>query len=296
MMAASSSLPGAEARTLREMITQGRTVWMAGAYDGLSARLIAQAGFKAVCTTGYGISGSHLGRPDVEVYTMTENLAVVSNMVEAIRGVPLVTDCDTGYGGVVNVHRTMRRFEQAGVAGMIFEDQRSPKHCPCLPGPVDLVSIEEGAAKIRAAVEARLNPDTVIVARTDSMTMDECIARAKAYAAAGADLVQPISSCVKSLADLRALREAVGKPLSIQLLNWLETDLTPADVESVAAFATYPLVPLMTATRALQENLAALAQQHSSKTLPRPRTSMDEFKGLIGYDDVVALQGKCVRI
>ncbi|MBC7602322.1 MAG: isocitrate lyase/PEP mutase family protein [Ramlibacter sp.] len=285
---------GAEARTLRRMMAEGRTVWMAGAYDGLSARLIAQAGFKAVCTTGYGISGSHLGKPDVEAYTMTENLAVVSAMVEAVRGVPLVTDCDTGYGGVVNVHRTMRLFEKAGVAGMIFEDQRSPKHCPCLPGPVDLVSLEEGEAKIRAACEARLNPDTVIVARSDARTMDECIARLKAYAAAGADVVQPVSGCVKSLADIRTLKEAVGKPVSLQLLNWLETDLTTADIESVASLATYPLVALMTATKALQDNLAVLAHSHSSKSLPRERVSMDDFAGLIGFGDVVALQEKCL--
>jgi 2-methylisocitrate lyase-like PEP mutase family enzyme len=284
---------GEAARLMRSMMAEGKTVWMAGAYDSLSARLIVQAGFKAVCTTGYGISGSHLGSPDVEAYTMTENLAVSSAIVEAVRGVPVVTDCDTGYGGIVNVHRTMRQFEKAGVAGMIFEDQRSPKHCPCLPGAVELVSIEEGQAKIRAAVQARLNPDTVIIARTDARTMKECIARAKAYAEAGADLVQPVSGCVKSLTDLRALREAVGKPLSLQLLNWLETDLSPEDVESVAAFATYPLVPLMTATKALQENLAMLATKHSSQALPRPRISMDEFKDIIGYEDVIALQGIC---
>lgn len=289
MMATRPSF-GAEARALRELMAQGRTLWMAGAYDGLSARLIAQAGFQAVCTTGYGISGSHLGRPDVEVYTMTENLAVCSAIVEAVRGVPLVADCDTGYGGIVNVHRTMRLFEKAGVAGMIFEDQRSPKHCPCLPGPVELVPLEEGQAKIRAACGARLDPNTVIVARTDAMAMDECIARAKAYAAAGADVVQAISGCVRSLDDLRALRDAVGKPVSVQILNWIETDLTPEDIESVATFATYPLLPLLTATRALQENLAALARTHSSRALPRPRATMDEFSALIGYADVVALQ------
>lgn len=284
---------GEEARSLRAMLAAGRTVWMAGAYDALSARLIAQAGFKAVCTTGYGISASHLGRPDVEAYSMTENLAVSSAIVEAVRGVPVVTDCDTGYGGIVNVHRTVRLFEKAGVAAMILEDQRSPKHCPCLPGPVELISVEEGAAKIRAACDARLNPDTIIIARTDAMTMQECITRAKAYAAAGADVVQPISGCVKSLADLKAIREATGKPLSIQLLNWLETDLQPEEVESVAAFATYPLVPLMTATKALQDNLAALARKHSTRELPHERTSMDAFKTVVGYEEVVALQERC---
>src|SRR5262249_39097816 len=107
-----TNIPGQEAATLRAHLNSGRTLWMAGAYDGLSARLIAQAGFQGVCTTGYGISGSHLGRPDVEIYSMTENLAVSSAIVEAVRGTPVVTDCDTGYGGIVNVHRTMRLFEK----------------------------------------------------------------------------------------------------------------------------------------------------------------------------------------
>jgi hypothetical protein len=103
-----------------------------------------------------------------------------------------------------------------------------------------------------------------------------------------------VSGCAKSVADLRALREAVGKPVSIQILNWLETELTPDEVEAVAAFATFPLVPLMTAAKALQENLSVLARTHSSKALPRPRITMDEFADLIGYGDVVALQGQCL--
>ncbi|MBN9430119.1 MAG: isocitrate lyase/PEP mutase family protein [Burkholderiales bacterium] len=281
------------AAQLRRMIAAGRTVWMAGAYDALSARLIAQAGFRAVCTTGYGISASHLGKPDVELYTMSEALAVSSAIVEAVRGTPVVTDCDTGYGGLVNVHRTMRQFEKAGVAGMIFEDQVSPKHCPCLPGAVELIPIEQGAAKIRAACEARSNPDTLIIARTDALTMDECITRARAYAAAGADLVQPISGCVRSIDDLRALKREVGKPVSIQILSWLEDGLTADEVESVATLATYPLVPLMTTVKALQDNLAVLARSHSSTALPRERCSMDQFKDLIGYADIVDLQQRC---
>ena len=92
-----------------------------------------------------------------------------------------------------------------------------------------------------------------------------------------------------------ALKAATGKPVSIQILNWLETDLTPADVESVATFATFPLVALMTATQALQENLSALARHHTSSKLPRPRIDMNDFKGVIGYDDIVALQDACVR-
>ena len=282
-----------EAGSLRTLMASGKTVWMAGAYDALSARLIAQAGFKAVCTTGYGISASHLGKPDVEFYTMTENLAVSSAIVEAVRGTPVVTDCDTGYGGIVNIHRTMRQFEKAGVAGMIFEDQVSPKHCPCLPGAIDLIPVEQGVAKIRAACQARLNPATLIIARTDATCMQDCIERARAYTAAGADVVQPISRCIRNVQDIRDLRQAVGKPVSLQILSWLETDLTRGDIESVAALATFPLVPLMTVVQALKDNLAQLAQDCSTTQLPRARTSMHDFEGRIGYSDVVELQEAC---
>ena len=267
-----------EASSLRALMASGKTVWMAGAYDALSAKLIAQCGFKAVCTTGYGISASHLGKPDVEIYTMTENLAVSSAIVEAVRGTPVVTDCDTGYGGIVNIHRTMRQFEKAGVAGMIFEDQVSPKHCPCLPGEIALIPVEQGVAKIRAARQARLNPDTLIIARTDATDMQDCIERARAYAAAGSDVVQPISRC---------------KPVSLQILSWLETGLTRDDIESVAALATFPLVSLMTVVQALTDNLVQLAQDCGTTRLPRTRSSMHEFEGLIGYNDVMQLQESC---
>jgi len=281
------------AHALRQLMASGQTVWMAGAYDALSARLIVQAGFKAVCTTGYGISASHLGLPDVEAYTMTENLAVTAAMADAVRGTPLVADCDTGYGGIVNIHRTMRQFEQAGVAGMIFEDQVSPKHCPCLPGAIELIPLEQGVAKIRAACEARHDPDTLIIARTDATRMDECIRRARAYAEAGADVVQPISGCIRSRADIEALRRETGKPVSLQILNWLETELTPQDVQAVAALATFPLVALMTTAQALRDNLAVLASEHSTRALPRPRTTMDSFKELVGYGELTQLQQRC---
>jgi len=117
------------ARALRNIIEAGRTIWSAGAYDALSARLVDEAGFDAVFTTGFGISASHLGLPDVELYTMTENLGVVRHMVNSVKR-PVIADGDTGYGNVINVIRTVREFEHAGVAGIVFEDQLIPKRCP----------------------------------------------------------------------------------------------------------------------------------------------------------------------
>jgi methylisocitrate lyase len=269
----------------------GETVWTAGAYDALSALLAEQAGFDAVMSTGFGVSASHLGAPDVELYTMTENLDVVSRMVDAIR-VPLVADTDTGYGNAINVMRTVRAFEKAGAAAMIFEDQEAPKRCPAVAGKVDILPLAENAAKIRAGVEARRDPDTIIIARTDAMDEDEAIARAQAYVAAGADLIQPISKCFSDIAGLRRLREACGVPLSLQVLGWLETDLSPAEIEEVAGLAVFPLVGLMSATRALRENFAVLQRDRNTKNLPQPVTSMGEFKELIGFAEIEAQQDR----
>ncbi|SFE60058.1 methylisocitrate lyase [Sulfitobacter brevis] len=274
-----------------QRLRKGETVWAAGAYDALSAKLSENAGFDAVMSTGFGVSASHLGVPDVELYTMTENLGVVDKMVDAI-GVPLVADTDTGYGNAINVMRTVRAFEKAGVAAMIFEDQEAPKRCPAVANKVDILPITENAGKIRAAVEARRDADTLIIGRTDSMVEDEAIERACAYVAAGADLIQPISKCFSDIAGLRRLREACGVPLSLQVLGWLETDLSPEEIEEVAGLAVFPLVGLMSATHALQQNLAALARSHQTKDLPMPVTSMGVFKEMIGFSQIERQQDR----
>ena len=267
----------------------GRTVWSAGAYDALSAKLIEEAGFPSVMTTGFGVSASHLGQPDMELYTMSENLSVVSKVVDVL-GVPVVADTDTGYGNAINVIRTVREFERAGVAGLIFEDQESPKKCPAAANQVEILSLEEGAAKVRAAVDARSDPDTVIIARTDATDEAEAITRAEAYVAAGADLIQPISKCFSDFAGLVRLREGAGVPLSLQILGWLETGLTKQQIEQVAGLAVFPLVALMTATASLRTNLAQLAATYSTAELPNAVTSMAEFKSLIGFQALEAVQ------
>jgi methylisocitrate lyase len=269
----------------------GSTVWVAGCYDALSAKLAEEAGFPAVMTSGFGVSASFLGSPDVELYTMSENLNVVRNVANAV-GIPLIADGDTGYGNAINVMRTMREFEQAGVAAIIFEDQEAPKRCPAVASHIDILPIGESTAKIEAAVEARRDSDTLIVARTDALTEEAAIERAKSYARAGADLIQPISRCFSSFEGLERLREACGKPLSLQILGWLETDLSREQIEEIAGLAVYPLVALMTATEAIRQNFATLLSDKSTAKLPQPVTSMGDFKAFIGFQDIEALQSK----
>jgi methylisocitrate lyase len=274
---------------LRAQLNSGRTIWAAGAYDALSARMISEAGFDAILTSGFGISASHLGQPDVELYTMTENLAVVRHACSVV-DTPIVADCDTGYGNAVNVLRTVREFEQAGVAGLILEDQASPKRCPACTDQTEIIPVEEAVAKIRAAVAARRDPDLVIIARTDARDEADAIRRARAYAQAGADLVQPISRGFKTFESLQRLQAGSGRRLSLQVLGWLEKELSREQIESVAGMATFPLVPLMSAAAALRANLAALAAAKSTRALPREVMGHEDFLRLIGFAEMERLQ------
>jgi len=275
------------AKTMRERLAEGRTLWAAGAYDALSARLIEAAGFDFVFTTGFGISASVLGEPDVELYTMTENLNAVRQMAFSV-ACPVVADCDTGYGNAINVRRTVREFESAGVAGLVIEDQEVPKRCPAIKAKVSLTPIDEGVSKIRAALHARRDPDLLIIARTDAVDVDEAIDRAQAYTAAGADLIQPIARCIPTERDLRRLKAGVSIPLSIPV-NMDVEKLPPQLIAEVAGIAFFPLVPLLTVAAALQANLAALHAARSSQDLPLPRMGIGAFSAMIGFPRLEAL-------
>ncbi|KIN63387.1 Carboxyvinyl-carboxyphosphonate phosphorylmutase [Sulfitobacter noctilucicola] len=256
-----------------------------GCFDAMSAMLAVKGGAQAVMTSGFAVSASHLGFPDVELYTMTENLNVVRNIANAV-DVPVVADTDTGYGNAMNVMRTVREFEQAGVCAMIFEDQVAPKRCAAAAKQLEIIPAYEHASKIRAAVQARRDPDTLIIARTDAMTQDEAIDRAKMYAEAGADLIQPISRTFTDFDGLKRMREAVGVPLSLQILGWLEKDLTQQQMAQVAGVACYPLVGLMSAAQAMQDNYAKLLSDKGTANLPHPVMSMADFKTFIGFEDI----------
>ncbi len=282
---------------LKQRVASGSTVWFAGAQDALSAMLVDQSAFDGVFTTGFGISASLLAQPDLELYTLTENLGVVDHIANAIRK-PIFADADTGYGNVLNTQRTVRAFEKAGVAALVIEDQVSPKRCPAAATSMVTLSRADAVAKIHAAVDARRDPNLLIVARTDVVDPQEAIERAGLYAEAGADLIQPISRTFSTHADLVRLREACGRPLSLQLMEgtWMAA-LNRAQIEAVAAMATYPIVSLLSVVHALRANLTALAERCGQPMgeLPCPRTTMDDFKQLIGWHDLEKQQARLER-
>ncbi|APE45258.1 carboxyvinyl-carboxyphosphonate phosphorylmutase [Sulfitobacter alexandrii] len=280
---------------MAQAIRSGKCLWSAGCHDVLSAKLVEKAGFDVLLTSGFGISASLLGQPDVEVYSMTENLGVVRNVSNAVQ-IPVIADADTGYGNAINVMRTVREFEQAGAAAMIIEDQVMPKRCPAVASRLELIPVEEGVSKIRAAVAARRDPDTLIVGRTDADTKEESIRRARAYADAGADMIQPISAGYASLDDLRDLREACGVPLSLQIMRWLESDLSGDEIESVAGIAHFPLVSLLSATRAMESALTRVRNARTTRALDQgDQTSLNDFKHFIGFPEVERLQEEFMK-
>lgn len=273
---------------LKQRLASGSTVWFAGAQDALSALLVDQSAFDGVFTTGFGISASLLGMPDMELYTLSENLAVVDHIANVVHK-PIFADADTGYGNVLNTQRTVRAFEKAGVAALSIEDQVSPKRCPAAATSSVILPTADAVAKIRAAVDARRDPNLLIVARTDVTDPQEALDRSARYAEAGADLIQPISRTFSTYADLVRLRETCGRPLSLQLMEgtWMAT-LNRTQIEAVAGMATYPIVGLLSIANALRANLHALADRLGEPMgeLPCPRATMAEFKQVIGWHDM----------
>ena len=273
---------------LKQRLASGSTVWFAGAQDALSALLVDQSAFDGVFTTGFGVSASLLGQPDMELYTLSENLGVVNHIANVVRK-PIFADADTGYGNVLNIQRTVRAFEKAGVAALSIEDQVSPKRCPAAASALVTVPMADAVARIRAAVDARRDPNLLIVARTDVKDPAEALERAARFAEAGADLIQPITPTFSSHADLVKLRQTCGRPLSLQLMEgtWM-AQLNRAQIEAVAGMATYPIVSLLTVVHALRTNLAALAERCGQPMgeLPVARAPIAQFKQVIGWHDL----------
>src|SRR6266851_8100264 len=176
---------------LRELLAQPDLLVAPGAYDALSARLIAQAGFQAVYMTGFGTAASVLGQPDVGLLTMSEMVSRASALATVTGDLPLIADADTGYGNPINVRRTIHEYERAGVAGLHIEDQVWPKKCGHMESK-QVIPMDEMAQKVRAAVDARQDHDFVIIARTDANAvhgLEDALRRGKAYHKAGADVI-----------------------------------------------------------------------------------------------------------
>lgn len=191
-VSSSADAPLRSSTRLRRLLAAG-TVVAPGIFDPFSARLAELAGFDVLHLTGFGVEATQIGAPDLGLITLTELAGHAARITDAV-DLPVLADIDTGFGGVLNVRRTIRELERAGVAGVHIEDQSLPKHCPVIAGR-SVVSRAEGVDRVRAAVEAKSDPDFVIVARTDADTISfaEVVERSNLYLQAGADMAMPMA-------------------------------------------------------------------------------------------------------
>ena len=278
---------------LRELLVQRDLLVAPGAYDALSARLIAQAGFPAVYMTGFGTAASVLGQPDVGLLTMSEMVSRAAALAAVVGDRPLIADADTGYGNPINVRRTVREYEQAGVAAIHIEDQVWPKKCGHMEGK-QVISVDEMVQKIRAAVDARQDPDFVIIARTDANAvygLEDALRRGRAYRDAGADVIFIVAP--RSIEELRAIAQAFPDvPL---LYNWAESGKTPLlPLEEIHALGfklvIFPVSMLFAATQALLDLLEALEQGRTSLAFAERMVTFSQFTDHIGLPEIQALE------
>ena len=278
---------------LRSLLAQSDILIAPGASDALTARFIQEAGFDAVYATGAGIANAQFALPDIGLLSSTEMITQIRRIVQAV-DVPIIADADTGYGNPLNVMRTVQEYEHAGVAAIQLEDQVSPKKCGHFDGK-DVVDANEMAQKIRAAVQARTDPDLVIIARTDALAThgyDEAIRRAKLYAANGADVI--FVEALRTLEQITHAPREISAPL---LFNMTEGAKTPmysvSELQSLGyKIVIYPNMALRVAMRAVQESLHVLkAEGTSASLLPRMAT-WEERQRIVRLTEFEALDKK----
>jgi len=273
---------------LRELLDSGETILAPGAFDPLAARLVEEAGFPAVYMTGFGTSAALLGRPDVGLLTMTE-MADNAGRIAACVDIPVIADADTGYGNPLNVIRTVGVYEAAGVAAIHIEDQVAPKKCGHMEGKL-VISAEEMAQKVKAAVEARGDPAFLIIARTDARALegfDSALDRGRRYRDAGADALF-IEALVSEAEIEAAIRAFPDVPL---LFNWAEGGKTPpVSLDRLTKLGyrivIFPISTLLAATGAMRRVLAEIAAAGTPAAALRELPAFGEFTDFIGLPEV----------
>ncbi|MET8871944.1 isocitrate lyase/PEP mutase family protein [Nocardia sp. NPDC004604] len=273
---------------LRAAIAADDVVVAPGVFDGLSASLVRRIGFTAAYLTGAGVAAAGYGLPDIGLLTQTEMVERARMLVRTLGDIPLIADADTGYGAPLNVVRTVREYEAAGVAAIQLEDQAFPKKCGHLPDK-ELIDTGEFVSKLAAALDARTDPDFVVIARTDArgpLGIDAAIERANVYADAGADIL--FVEAPQGVEEIERIAREVAAPL---LINLVIGGLTP--IESTArlrelgyAIAIHPSLPLGAAAYAMLTGLAELAGRDPAPLLPSKPAEFFDLVGLAEWSEL----------
>jgi methylisocitrate lyase len=276
-------------KKFRALMSAKRLVLMPGAYDGLSARIIEAEGFEAICAGGNAAIGSMLAQPDTGQSNMRDYADHYARICGAVN-MPVYVDADTGFGGVNNVRQMVRAFEAAGAAGVFISDQVFPNRCGYLPGK-QIVPVEQILAKLKAALDARTDPDFFIAGRTDAMAVEglsAAIERCQLFMEAGADMAKPIG--VDTITDIkRVIREVSGPHMATlsQAAGRQERSLEELAAAGVAA-ATFPSIALFAAAHAVRNVLRILKRQNSMTATFDHLLSLDDYYELVGLRQQLA--------
>ena len=273
----------------RKLLKDPGIIMAPGAYDCLTAKIIQQAGFPAVYMTGAGTSVAQLGYPDLALATMTEMVSNAAMIAEAV-DVPVIADADTGYGGVLNVQRTVRQYQRAGVAAIHIEDQEFPKRC----GHLDdkrVVSQADMVRKIRAAVDARTDSDFTIIVRTDALAVtgwDDTMQRCQAYVEAGADVL-----FVEALRTSEQAERVAGSFDVPMLYNFVETGksplLTAPELERLGfKLVIFPVSALLTVCSAILRLMRELKERGTTAHLLEDMVSLEQCFNTVGLSEMLA--------
>ncbi len=284
---------------LRKLLSEGRSLYVPGCYNALSARILDQVGFSALYMTGYGTSISLLGMPDAGLATMTEmhmNARYIANAVKA----PVIADSDNGYGNAVNVVRTVKEYIQTGVAAVHIEDQAIPKRCGHVAGR-RVISIEEACGKYRAADHARkeIDPDFVLIARTDARgahggSLDDAIERANAYLKAGADLA--FVEWPTDIGEVKRICAEVKGPIFYNQTG-ISPRFTQQELEELGIAITISPGATFRASMMAMYDLAVAMRDEGPAGEKRFNDSfnkhpMGDFHTFAGFDEIMELERK----
>ena len=277
-------------KRLHELVLRKQGLVVPGAYDCVSAKLVERAGFPAVYMTGYGTSASRLGLPDLGFAGLCEMSDQAKNMASAV-SIPLIADADTGYGNALSVRRTVQMYEAAGVAALHLEDQILPKRCGHLAGK-QVVPVEEFTQKIRAAVEARTDPDLLIIARTDAIAVtgfDDALRRGEAAIKAGADML--FVEAPTSPEQIETVARRLDAPLLFNYAPGGRSPLLPFKRlrELEYAMILLPVDTLFVAVKAVQSFLAGVKEKDDVLAFADRYVPFAEFNDLIGLSEQMAL-------
>jgi methylisocitrate lyase len=267
----------------RQLVAAPEILVLPGAHDALSLRLIERAGFAAATCGGFATTATLLGAPDIGQLTMTEMAENYARLCDSTE-LPIFADGDTGHGNVSNVARTVRSFERAGVAGLFIEDQVAPKRCGHMEGKAVIPAVEM-VAKLHAALDARTDPDLVIMARTDALAVtgiDDALERAHAYRAAGADMI--FIEAPTSLDEMRRVAHATDAPAFANMVEGGKTPILDASALQQLGFAVvaYPVGATFLIARALEAYYGTLRRDGNSAALADRLMSFADFSALVG--------------